>query len=124
MGGKARVGGAAAGGGGSHPTLGRPCKQSPANVPWPVIAGCLEPPTNGPYDFSKLRCAFPAQLNTPSYGPFIACCPLEEPFGCPNGTPQSCFATAAEAVAACGDTNCVACTAVVLDVTGSSGAGP
>lgn len=74
------------------------------DAPWPIIAGCLSQPTG-----TMLRCAFPRQLNEPSYGSFIGCCPLSLPFGCANGTPHSCFPNAEQAAASCGNDNCQQC---------------
>jgi hypothetical protein len=39
----------------------------------------------------------------PGYGTFTACCPESSPYACPNGTPWSCFGSAAQARAECGD---------------------
>jgi hypothetical protein len=85
------------------------CGVAMLDVPWPVISGCLAPSSGGAYDFTRLRCAFPHQLNSPDYGAFVACCPPELPFGCPNGTPQSCYATASQAAVACGSDECQLC---------------
>jgi hypothetical protein len=56
----------------------------------------------------QLGCAHVTQLNNPGYGPFTACCPPSAPFSCPNGTPNSCFATAEQARANCKE-YCVQC---------------
>lgn len=74
---------------------------------WPLVVGCSESPFT---ENNPLRCPHPGLLNEPSYGPFTGCCPLEAPYSCANGTPFSCFATADEALAACG-TSCVVCEA-------------
>lgn len=96
----AGAGSVPAGGVGALPNAA--CREAVPDVPWPVIANCD--------DAGRLpRCAFPLQLNVPDYGPFIACCPPEQPFGCPNGTPNSCFATASQAAVACGADNCQLC---------------
>jgi hypothetical protein len=94
------------------------CPLANLNVDWEVIAGCIPPSTGAPeWDYTPLRCAFPQQLNSPEYGPFVACCPLQRPFGCPSGTPQACFPSAAEAAQFCGTNHCQLC------VPWSSGAG-
>jgi len=80
------------------------CTDAMLDAPWPIIAGCLSQPTG-----TMLRCAFPRQLNEPSYGSFIGCCPLSLPFGCANGTPHSCFPNAEQAAASCGNDNCQQC---------------
>ena len=99
--------GVAAGGttgtGGVHPTP-NPCPQASLDVAWPVISGCIS------NSFLTWRCPHPSQINTPDYGPFVACCPPDMPFSCPNGTPHSCFKTASEAASSCGK-HCVTCTA-------------
>jgi hypothetical protein len=97
------AGGGFAGGIGALPNAA--CGEATLDVPWPVIAGCLGPPSS----ITALRCAFPRQLDQPSYGPFVACCPPDAPYGCPNGTPQSCFPNAALAASACGNDNCQHC---------------
>jgi hypothetical protein len=80
------------------------CRKNPLANPWPVIAGCA----SGELPNSTLRCPHPFQSNTPDYGPFVACCPLEMPYSCPNGTPNGCFADAQSAFAFCNE-SCVEC---------------
>lgn len=86
-----------------------PCPAASLDVPWPVISGCVASDADGVLGPTAPRCPFPSQLNVPDYGPFVACCPPSAPYACPTGTPQSCFATAEEAAADCGDA-CVTCT--------------
>ena len=95
------------GGIGSSPSAS--CGRAVLENAGPVIAGCLSEPTGAPFDITRLRCAFPKQLNVPDYGAFVACCSAERPYGCPNGTPQSCYATAQEAASACGEVYCQLC---------------
>jgi hypothetical protein len=104
-------GGAGTAGGASTPPSIPPgfCQERSLDVPWPVISGCLQPPDpESAYDFTRLRCPFPEQLNVPHYGAFVACCPPELPYSCPNGTPHTCYASAGEAEAACAGA-CVTC---------------
>ncbi|MET0794870.1 MAG: hypothetical protein ABW061_25345 [Polyangiaceae bacterium] len=77
------------------------CRKNPLATPWPVISGC----GSG----GLPRCPHPSQASSASYGPFVACCPPSSPYSCNNGTPNSCFETAARAFARCGEA-CVECT--------------
>ncbi len=76
------------------------------SMPFPTIpplSGCASSPSS-----RRLLCPHSSQLNIPNFGPFTACCPPTAPFSCPNGTPNSCFATADLARRACSD-YCVQC---------------
>lgn len=99
-GGASAIGGSFATGGNSGVDPGGCLQPSLVGAP-PLLVGC----SNGS---GSPLCPHSFQLNTPSYGPFTSCCPRGYPYSCANGTPNSCFATAAAAQESCGS-NCVAC---------------
>lgn len=100
QGGAPTVGGSFATGGNSGVDPGGCLQPSLVGAPT-LFVGC----SNGS---GASMCPHSFQLNIPDYGPFTACCPPGYPYSCANGTPNSCFATAAAAQASCGS-NCVAC---------------
>lgn len=87
------------------------CAQPSLEVPWPLVSTCEDGAASLPEEYLDLRCPFAKHVTVPSYGAFVGCCPKERPFGCANGTPWQCFATANQAAASCGVDSCVSCSA-------------
>jgi hypothetical protein len=85
------------------------CSQPSLDVTWPVLATCEPESQSLPKGYQDLRCPFSRHITMADYGPFVACCPADRPYGCANGTPWQCFATPNQAAASCGSKECITC---------------
>jgi hypothetical protein len=71
-----------------------------------TATGCADPPVTFaqfPSCYQMPGFNYACNQIRPGYGAYTTCCYESAPYACPNGTPSSCFATAAIARAECGD---------------------